>query len=766
MRSLLTLSAALSAACLLSLLLPQRSIVALGLVSLLFFLLLRFLPVRSQRPRRLLYLSFGLALGFLCFALHNGILYLPSQVLADKTIRLEAVVTQYPSQTDYGIRVPVRGGEAGAQHFSMQLYLPTDFAHLQPGDRIETVAYCSSTETQRGQESFSLRSKGIFLFARSYGEVTHLPAAGLSLRFAPQHFGHWLRQKIDALYAPEVASLLQALLTGRQDALSDSDRADFSRTGLSHVVSVSGMHISFLAGILQLFLRRGGAKSATLQILLVFFFAFMTGAAPGALRAAFLCSSALLAPLFRRRPDAITALFAALSLLLLQNPFAIAHLGLQFSFAATLGIYLLGQPLYRNLEPHLPTRGRRILAVPLSLLSITLGAIVFTTPLSALYFSQVSLIAPLSNLLTNSLISLGFLGGLLSVFAAALFAPLGLLLASLTSLPLQLFLFLARSLSKLPFAALETNSFYFALFFVFVYIIGLAALYWHLRGQRRHLISVCCCVSALCLSVLLNNVETLREDLQLRVLDVGQGQSIALSSGTYRALIDCGGTRQAGSIASNHFLSLGQKRLDLLLLTHYHDDHANGLRELFAKLDIGTLAIPSTGVDEPWHLELRTLAEAQGTVIWYIDEETEIPFGRASLHVFPPLSRIGDNEAGLSLLCQSGDFSALITGDMGEETEAQLLARYPIPALDLLILGHHGSRYANSEALLLATTPQYAIASVGLGNTYGHPASETLARLAAQETTLYRTDALGGITVRAPRMEDTDHATESQSQHD
>lgn len=764
MRRLFALTAAMAVACLLSLVLPPRFPLLLGVVALSIFVAARIFFRRRTSPRYLLWLSLGLALGFLWFVCYDALVYRPAQQLAEKTIRLEAVVTQYPNVTEYGLSVSVRGGEAGQSAHPMRLYLDKEFATLRPGDHIATVVRCSSTELLRGRENVSLRAKGIFLLAHSYGAVEVTSPDKIPLRYLPAHLGQWIREQLNALYHSEDAILLHALLTGKQDDLSDADRADLSRTGLTHVVSVSGMHISFLAGVLHLLLRRRGAKTALIQILLIFFFVLMTGSAPGALRAAFLCSASLVAPLFGRRSDALTSLFTALALLLLGNPYAIASAGLQFSFAATLGIYVIGQPFYRDIEARLPTRGKRFLVPLLSICAVTLGATVLTTPLTAFYFSQVSLIAPISNLLANPLVTLAFLGGLLSVCAVALVPPLGTLIATLTELPLRLFMLCAQGLSKVPFAALDTQSLYYTLFFVLLYAVGLAYLYWYLRGIRRPMIPLCACTLAFCVATLLTNLDTTREDFQLRVLDVGQGQSLALSSGAYRALIDCGGTRDAGSVAANHFLGLGQQRLDLLLLTHYHDDHANGLRELFSKLHIAHLVLPSTGEGESWRVEVEQMAAEQGTEIWYIESETTIPFGNANLRVFPPLSRTGDNEAGLSLLCESGDFRALITGDMSASMEEQLLQRFALPELSLLILGHHGSRYATSETLLQETKPQYAVASVGLGNSYGHPAPETLARLAAQGTIVYRTDALGSLTVRAPKLEETAHATESKTE--
>lgn len=750
MRKLFTLSAAFATACLLSLYLPQTLPLWLGASALFLFLgLLRW--ARSQV--RLLLLSFGLCFGFLWFFLYQTVVYLPSQHLVNQTIRFEAVVTQFPVQTEYGISVSVRGGEPNGRSFPMRLYLDSQWDTLRPGDRITTIAHCTSTEPLPGERTASLRSKGLYLFAWAYGTVVLDRPNHPPLRYAPAYVADWVRGQILTLYGEETAPLLLALLTGWQTELTAQDRSDFSRSGLSHVVAVSGMHISFLAGFLGVLIPFKNKKTIYLQIGLIVFFTAMTGNCPGALRAAFLCSTALLAPLLGRRVDALTSLSASLLLLLLLNPFSVANIGLQFSFAATLGIFLLGQPLYRTWRKKLPPLGGRLLAVPLSILALSLGAMVFTTPLTALYFCQVSLIAPLSNLLTNVLVFAAFFGGILSVLAAALFAPLGALLAALTELPTRLFLFLAHAFSSLPFAAVTVHSLYYLCFFTFLYSVLILWLYAWYRKEARILLPLCSLSLTFCLSLLLTNLSLTTKPLTLSALDVGQGQSIVLSSGSYRALVDCGGSKQAGAAAANYLQNFGIQELDLLVLTHYDSDHTNGLAELLARLSVQCIALPDSEPDSPDRKAVEALAQQSHCQLLYLQTETQIPFGKAQLRLFPPLSQGGDNEVGLSLLATYGTWDALITGDMNEETERLLLRSYALPEVELLVLGHHGSRYATSKELLAATQPERAIVSVGK-NPYGHPAPETLFRLQEAGTILYRTDTMGTITVFAPETED------------
>ena len=238
--------------------------------------------------------------------------------------------------------------------------------------------------------------------------------------------------------------------------------------------------------------------------------------------------------------------------------------------------------------------------------------------------------------------------------------------------------------------------------------------------------------------------------LTVSVLDVGQGLSVALLSGGRAALVDCGGTGadNPGDTAADYFQSLGLSRIDLVVLTHYHEDHAGGIPELLERLEVGLLVLPDVEEEDPLRREITALAEEKGIETLFLAEDADVTFGESALRIYAPLGSGGANEEGLSVLCTAGDFDGLITGDMNDTVEKRLVKYGSLPDLELLVAGHHGSKYATSEELLLATRPELAVISVGY-NTYGHPAPETLERLAAAGCAIYRTDWSGTVTITA-----------------
>ena len=197
----------------------------------------------------------------------------------------------------------------------------------------------------------------------------------------------------------------------------------------------------------------------------------------------------------------------------------------------------------------------------------------------------------------------------------------------------------------------------------------------------------------------------------------------------------------SGSWAVSLLAALPKEGLDLVLCS-FSPELSAPCRE---RIDgVSYLGLPAG--DRP---ALETaLAEEKGIETLFLAEDADVTFGESALRIYAPLGSGGANEEGLSVLCTAGDFDGLITGDMNDTVEKRLIKYGSLPDLELLVAGHHGSKYATSEELLLATTPELAVISVGY-NTYGHPAPETLERLAAAGCAIYRTDWSGTVTITA-----------------
>lgn len=712
-----------------------------------------------QISRRALALCLGALAAALWAATYFSLFRAPAERMAGEEVSISGEVASYPVETSIGgYSVTLRLGE-GLLAPDALAFGPEDWAGLKPGDRLSFIGRLRPSDRAFGDETTYYTAKGVYLMAYCRGETELVPAPTVPPRYWPALCTRALRDGICAAFDETAAPIAAAVTLGDKTGLDDTLYSAFNRAGLMHAAVVSGLHISFLMGTaLALFGRSRRVALALLPLLV--FYALMAGGTPSAFRAVIMHSALLFAPLARREGDGPSALAFALLFLLILNPFAAASVGLQLSFASVAGILLAAEPLfrwmYRPLKARKPGKGRRIRLglwkagrYVLTSASVSLGAMLFTAPLTALYFGQIPLLSPLSGILALWALSLLMVCAL-ALGTAAVFLPgPAALLGALAGLLAHYARWIALLLGRFPFASLSTDSVYCVIWLAAVYLV-LAAAFLGKERPRRPLLGVGALALLLCAAIGLGRLEADGADLSVAALNVGQGSATVLQSGGRTALVDCGGSgsRSAGDIAADHFAAQGRTRLDLLVLTHFDSDHCNGVEQLFYRMRVERVAVPANDADPEDMARLMELARAEGAQTLLVGETEHLPLGEAELTLFPPLGGGTSNESGLFALCSAGEFDALITGDADAFVEKMLVKYQPIPDVELLIVGHHGSRSSSCEEFLRAAAPELAVISVGANNSYGHPAPETLERLEALGAEIHRTDQEGAVTVQ------------------
>lgn len=642
----------------------------------------------------------------------------PMEALADTDAAVTMTLCDYAVQTDFGAKATVRieGLPGKAVYYGDELLLTAS-----PGQTVTDTVHFQSAARIRDDDVTAFTSKGVFLLAYQRGEAVIGRGSMDSPKWWPVRVGYALRRQISALFEGDTAGLMTAILTGDKSDLSETASANLSEAGLYHILAVSGMHCGFLLALAIVVLGRHHRRLiAVCAIPLLIFYAFLTGASASVIRACVMLSLLVVAPLFRRESDGVTSLMAALAGILLCNPFAAASISLQLSFAAMAGILFLTPRLFRLLAGETSGRVRMYLV---SGFSATMGALVFTVPVSALYFGTLVLVSPLSNLLCLWAAGIVFVLGLLAVLAGFLIPSLGTVLAIVPECLAEYILFVSDLLAEIPYHAVYFSNIYLKFWLGFAYLLFAVAWLGKQRTGRKY--TVAAAVSVLTLAVTIH-LGTFRYDAPLSavVLDVGQGQCAILASEGQYALVDCGSANSwysPGEAAAHQLRTMGCRKLDYLILTHDDSDHMNGVPALLARMDVETILVPEDSMTE-----------------------TVYQLGAAQLTVYPPLGDADDNERGLSVLVTTGENDLLITGDMSSSTERRLLDTYNLPDLECLVVGHHGAKTSTSKDLLAALQPKTACISVGT-NSYGHPAVETLWRLKEHGCSVYRTDLQGDI---------------------
>ena len=730
MRHLLYLSAGVLGACLISAYAPVPGAALICLVLCLGF---SSVSRKSRRSLMAALLFGGAMLGFLWFRGYGELVLKPLKPLENRTLQVSITLTEAEKPRDHG------SSANGILRLEGRSYRVRTFFRkdrgLSSGDTaagpfIIRLIQAPSENRQAGE--------GIFLMAFEAGEIQTFPAEKPAWWAWPGRFRAYGEKVISWCFSPKAAPFAQALLLGDSGDLPFAVRWDLRISGISHLVAVSGLHISVLCMVISLLTLKNKWLTALLGAPLLLFFGAMTGFSPSVTRACIMMLLFLLAGLLKRRYDPLTELAAAALFMVMLNPYTVASISFQLSCASCLGIFCFYRRIRNQLQMWIPDRGRiwKILGKWITgSAAMSLSSVVFVGPLGLLYFKSLSLIAVVTNLLTVWLVPVIFWGILLCLVVSWFSMGTAMVLGRLCSLGISWILGVSHLLAKIPLAAVFTENPVMVLWVVWLSFWGL---YFFRKNSVEPRYFLWFAAGGLCFALCLSWGMSARYKLSMKVYDVGQGQAILLQSGGKNFLVDCGGNRE-DSVAIQVLTTLrsqGIRRLDGMILTHSDRDHICAADEILSVIQADAVYVPQREGFPPY------------PAMEIVKGEREISTSQGKLKIFGSESGETSNEMSLCVLLDSSEYDILITGDRSREGEAQLLSHHQIPRVDCLIAGHHGAADSTGEALLKAAEPETVIISAGRKNRYGHPAGETLRRLQSFGCRILRTDTDGTITIR------------------
>lgn len=536
--------------------------------------------------------------------------------------------------------------------FKMYCYLPLTDAPLLAGDRIKVnVSFYLPSNTEGFDRAAYQASDGCFI-AASYTEseddtpisFTVLQTDNTSLRWLPNRIARFCKHAVEDALPEREAGLLTGLLIGDKTGITDEDTISLRIAGLSHLVAVSGLHVGFLVAFCYLLLgRRIGTY---LSIPLILLFVPIAGASPSVIRAAVMYLIAAGAFVAKRETDTLNSLFAALLLLLIHNPYAIAGLSLQLSFAATLGLVLFASRMQRKiLYPFrdLPKLVRRIADIVAGALSCTICATIFTAPILLASFGYISILSVLSNLAVVGVTAVTFIAGFLLCIAAAICPPAVSIFAAICKPPLEYILWVSERISAIPFGMVDWgDSFGLAALAVF----GLTVLIWLLAGHHIRWKFVLPVVCVLLIGFSSASAYQYQHSYRVTYLPCGSGQAIMISDARQATLIDCagdGGYRNAADLISEWMRMNGVSSIDTLILTAVDKGHARDLPALLESVEVGQILIPSGCKETKNNTDLLALCTQEDAAD--VTKTQTIFAGDVPLMVFP----ITDGKLGVQI---------------------------------------------------------------------------------------------------------------------
>lgn len=756
---------------------PAASLATAGFIAAASFAL---------RPRlsTLVALPVACALVFLALLRYDATEPQPDSTLAAANtadaVTVKGVVDDEPREDGTSVlyrvavqRVFVDGWQDGAGRVLLRLPAPMQY---QYGDRIEVVGDLDEAPTFRDFDyrEYLLRN-GVTSLA-SYPSSTRLLSSGNGDLLHEVIFD--ARSKLsealsDALPEPE-ASLAGGVLFGMRSGIPQDLRESMAVTGTSHLVAVSGQNITILAGLIVAALAWiiGRRRAAWVALAAIGGYTLLVGFDASIVRAAIMGSLFLGAMLLGRQNTTPVALVMAGAVMTAFDPQIVHDVGFQLSFAATLGLIMLA-PMIRNSLESAAVRSRLFGGVPamqglIETLAVTLAAIAATLPISAITFDQISLVAPLANLLAvPAFVAVAFTSAVAAAITLAV--PSAPPIATLIAWPPAAYMIgVINFCAGLPGASVEVSGVSAGHALVWYAVLGIV--WWRfgqgtgpvdedaprlesVPGQRlvplAGLASVAVLGAALGWSALPDPAD---DRMSVTFLDVGQGDAILVEDVSgHRVLIDGGPAGQGIEEALGRQLPFYDRRIDLVVLTHPDGDHLGGLLDVLEDYEVRGVVRSAVATDSPLYEEWARALTAADVPLTTADAGERIALNGGVIEVLGPdaddalLPTEELNETSTVLRLTAGEVSFLFTGDIGESAETALIRSGADLDATVLKVGHHGSRFSSSDAFLSAVTPDLSVISVGSDNRYGHPADETLDRLA--DTAVLRTDEDGDITV-------------------
>jgi len=565
---------------------------------------------------------------------------------------------------------------------------------------------------------------------------------------------------LESHFPSEIASLSAALIFGDRSLLNPDLLADYQKTGIVHLLAISGLHVSLLVAMFfYLGIRCGLTREAMDKLLLLTLpvYTILTGAAPSVIRSTLMIFLVLITSM-RKSPLKLLPLDAvslALMVFLFIVPKGIFDIGFQLSFSVSIGIILSAPFILKIYQSNI-----------LRMLTTSMIAQLAAFPLLLYHYFEISFISIAANLVYIPLFSFVYLPGLYLLFIVQLL--FGRVPPIVVNLFGQLITFSNRlignlsSYSMLHFVPGRPN---WLMIIVYISVIITIFFVWEtvLSGKKKRPLIVLFCF----LLLIQPSWNWLNPTGEVTMIDVGQGDSIFihLPNGQGNYLIDTGGTlgfpgenwrkrakpyEVGRDVVVPYLKGIGVTKLDKLILTHGDMDHIGGAFSIMKEIKIKQIIMPS--VSEPSETEMNIIKEAnrRGILVTKVSSGMQWKSKDSFFYVLSPEKNYtGERNGGsVTIYAKIGGLKWFFGGDLDQEGELKVIKKYPQLMIDVLKAGHHGSRTSSAEAFINQIKPKVALISAGENNRFGHPHQEVLDLFRKMNIMIYRTDLEGAITYR------------------
>lgn len=666
-------------------------------------------------------------------------------------------------KTKYILKIDTINSNKKYKNTKVILYTKKGKETLKYGDKIELVGNFKLAQERRNPGGFDYR---FYLKTKKiYGIVTTKNTKKLRennvniISMIANKTANVIKNQSKKLLKNKEACLLIGLLIGDTDEIDEETKEDFRNSNLTHMLAVSGLHVSYVLLAVNYIITKVKIHkklSKIIVMLLILFFILVTGATPSVLRAGTMTIYLIIGGIFYRRMSVFSSLNLSLLVIIIMNPYCLFDVGLQLSYAGTIGIVYL----YPIIKEKIYNKANSIL--------ITISANIVIIPIMLYNFNTISLTFFISNLLAGPIIGIIIILGFSIIIISLIFFPIANIFSKILNLLIILFLNTAKACANLPFSKIfiitPTLKFIFLYYCLLVFIIIKERIQIRINIKLRNKV-----IAILIILVIINPIKYFsnikQSNLKIYFVDVGQGDSTCIVTPKNKViLIDGGGNSKDENYDIGkqtllpYLLDKKINKIDYCIVSHFDSDHCGGLMYILKNLKVKNIIIGKQYEEYENYKEFIKIAKDKKINIRVVEAGEKITIEKnLYIDVLWPINREkmviqnAINNNSLVFKLRYVNFSMLFTGDIEEIAEKEILDNYKenteLLKSTILKVAHHGSKTSSTKEFINIVKPKYAVIGVGKDNKFGHPSNVTIENLKTINTEIYRTDEMGEISI-------------------
>lgn len=559
----------------------------------------------------------------------------------------------------------------------------------------------------------------------------------------------YIRDTINGTLTDEEGNLLLAILLGDKDKLSEDIQESFKTSNLSHMLAVSGAHVSYIILGLTYVLQNSiiGKKNGKI-VCIIFLLAFMaiTNFTPSVTRACIMAILTLFSSIIYRKSDVYTNISVAALITLIFNPYSLLDLGFQLSYGGTIGIIIFIKRIQEKKS------NSKVINYIKQMALVSIYANIIIIPIMMYHFNTVSFTFIISNIMASPILGIIVITGFLFIIASITVKPLTRLIAIFIKPILSILIKISQICSKLPFSNILVVTPY-----MFNVISYYAIILYCIKSKKNNKCKIIICL--LIVLILINFIIYIfPQKLRIFFIDVGQGDStLIITPDKKTVLIDGGGSDSfdvGEKVLLPYLLDRRILKIDYVLISHFDTDHCGGILTIMEKVKVKNIIISEQAEHSENYERFKKLMIHKKIRLIEVKKGDKIKIGRYSEFkiLFPTSRLLSENPLNNnSIVAQFNynNFKMLFTGDIEKLAEQQILKteKAEIRA-DILKVAHHGSKTSSIPEFIKAVRPKIALIEVGKNNTFGHPNQQTIKNLENIKCRIYRTDLQGEIIIK------------------